>query len=41
MRAIILEKLYEWSLIPYQSLKKNAGWNIGIEDLLQYPKNTL
>jgi len=41
MRAIILEKLYEWSLIPYQSFKKNAAWDIGIEDLLQYSKNTL
>ena len=41
MRAIILEKLYEWSLIPYQSFKKNAAWDLDIEDLLQYPKETL
>lgn len=41
MRALLLEKLYEWSLIPYQSFKKNAAWNVGIEDLLQYPKPTL
>ncbi len=41
MRAIILEKLYEWSLIPYQSFKKNQAWDMGIEDLLQYSKNTL
>ena len=41
MRAIILEKLYEWSLIPYQSFKKNDAWNLGIEDLLQYSKKTL
>lgn len=41
MRALILEKLYEWSVIPYQSLKKNEAWNIGIEDLLQYSKDSL
>ncbi len=41
MRALILEKLYEWSLIPYQSFKKNNAWNVGIEDLLQYPKQSL
>ncbi|MFS4493736.1 hypothetical protein [Maribacter sp. 2308TA10-17] len=41
MRAIILEKLYEWSLIPYQSFKKNEAWDLGIEDLLQYSKGTL
>ncbi|TMM57996.1 hypothetical protein FEE95_00790 [Maribacter algarum] len=41
MRALILEKLYEWSLIPYQSFKKNKAWDLGIEDLLQYPKGTL
>lgn len=41
MRAVVLEKLYQWSLFPYQSLKKNKAWDLGIEDLLQYPKNTL
>ncbi len=41
MRALILEKLYEWSVIPYQSFKKNDSWNLGIEDLLQYPKDSL
>lgn len=41
MRAIVLEKLYEWSVIPYQSLKKNKAWDLGIEDLLQYPDTTL
>jgi len=41
MRALILEKLYEWSLIPYQSFKKNEAWDVGIEDLLHYPKETL
>jgi len=41
MRDLILEKLYEWSLVPYQAFKKNKAWNVGIEDLLHYPKNTL
>jgi ubiquinone biosynthesis protein Coq4 len=41
MRAIILEKLYEWSVIPYQAFKKNAAWDLGIEDLLQYTKDSL
>lgn len=41
MRAIILEKLYEWSLIPYQSLKKNEAWDVTITDLQQFPKDSL
>lgn len=41
MRAIFLEKLYEWSLMPYQALKKNEPWALEIEDLLQYPNPTL
>lgn len=41
MRALVLEKLYEWTLIPYQFFKKNEAWHLGIEDLLQYSKNTL
>lgn len=41
MRAIVLEKLYEWSLIPYQSLKKNTAWDLEIDDLLRFPKHTL
>jgi len=41
MRAIILEKLYEWSLIPYQSLKKSDAWNVTIADLQQYPADSL
>jgi len=41
MRAIVLKILYEWSLIPYQSFKKNTAWNVGIEDLLQFSKETL
>ena len=41
MRAYILEKLYEWSLVPYQLLKKKEAWNIRIDDLLHFPKQTL
>ncbi|TVZ10587.1 hypothetical protein JM80_3139 [Cellulophaga sp. RHA_52] len=42
MRAIVLEKLYNWSKIPYQKfLKKNNAWNIQIATLLDYPKGTL
>lgn len=41
MRAIFLEKLYEWSLIPYQAFKRNKPWALEIEDLLQYPQASL
>ncbi len=42
MRALILEKLYEWSKIPYQKfLKKNDAWNIEISELFSYPKDSL
>lgn len=42
MRALLLEKLYDWSKIPYQKfLKKNNAWNIKISTLLSYPKDTL
>jgi ubiquinone biosynthesis protein Coq4 len=41
MRALILEKLYKWSLIPYQSIKKNAAWDLGIKDLLHFSRETL
>jgi len=41
MRAVVLEKLYEWSVVPYQSLKKNDAWDLGIKDLQRFPKGTL
>jgi len=41
MRAIILEKLYEWSLVPYQSLKRNDAWDVSIADLQQFPEDSL
>tara|TARA_R110002051_G_scaffold255120_1_gene314155 strand:- start:3803 stop:4255 length:453 start_codon:yes stop_codon:yes gene_type:complete len=41
MRAIILEKLYDWSVSPYQFFKKNTAWKLNPQDLLGYPTNTL
>lgn len=42
MRALLLEKLYDWSKIPYQKfLKKNDAWNIEVSKLLRYPKDSL
>lgn len=42
MRAFILEKLYEWSKIPYQKfLKNNDAWDISIDSLFLYPQGTL
>ena len=41
MRKLVLEKLYEWSLMPYQSFKKNEAWNLTIDDLCNYPKESL
>jgi len=41
MRGIILEKLYEWSVSPYQDLKKNKAWDIAMTDLKQFPKGSL
>ncbi|MEO1011132.1 MAG: Coq4 family protein [Bacteroidota bacterium] len=41
MRAIILKNLYQWSLIPYQSLKRRVAWGIDTHTLLGYPTGTL
>jgi len=41
MRALVLKKLYEWSLVPCQVLKRNTAWNIGIGELLDYQKDSL
>lgn len=42
MRAKILEKLYDWSKIPYQRFfKQNDAWNISIKKLLNYPDGSL
>lgn len=41
MRAVILEKLYDWSVAPYQYFKKNEAWQYNAEQLKGYPKNSL
>ena len=42
MRAIILEKLYEWSKVPYQKfMKKNEPWAVDLPDLMHYQPTSL
>ncbi len=42
MRALIMEKMYDWSKRPYQKFfKKNTPWNRTTEELLKYPQETL
>ncbi len=41
MRAVTLEKLYDWSVKPYQYFKKNEAWQYNAEDLQNYPINSL
>ncbi|WP_025742683.1 Coq4 family protein [Aquimarina pacifica] len=42
MRAILVERLYEWTKKPYQKwFKKDLPWNISIKELIQYPKESL
>ncbi|WP_299679215.1 Coq4 family protein [uncultured Dokdonia sp.] len=42
LRYILLERLYEWSKIPYRFLfKKEAPWDISVKDLLKYPLESL
>lgn len=41
MRAAILEKLYDWSVAPYQYFKKNKVWQFNANDLKRYPSNSL
>ncbi|WP_333879400.1 hypothetical protein, partial [Flavobacterium sp.] len=42
MRALILEKMYEWSKKPYQKFfKKNEAWDISIPQLIRYPEDSL
>lgn len=42
MRALLIEKLYEWSKKPYQKfLKKNDAWNITVSELINYNEETL
>ncbi|WP_282179255.1 hypothetical protein [Maribacter stanieri] len=41
MREAILEKLYDWSVTPYQYFKKNEAWQYNAEELKEYPSNSL
>ena len=42
MRSLILERLYEWSLVPYRKyFKTNTPWNITAQTLLTYPESSL
>jgi ubiquinone biosynthesis protein Coq4 len=42
MRALIMEKMYDWSKRPYQKFfKKNTPWNCSTAELLNYPQETL
>jgi hypothetical protein len=42
MRALIIEKMYEWSKKPYQKyFKKNEPWNVTPKQLILYPKESL
>lgn len=42
MKDLLIEKLYEWSRIPYQKyMKKNAPWEINKTELLAFPKDSL
>ena len=42
MKDYIVEKMYEISRRPYQKyFKKSVPWEIGKQELLQYPKNSL
>ncbi|RMB56262.1 hypothetical protein EAX61_14985 [Dokdonia sinensis] len=42
IRYLILERLYEWSKLPYRFLfKSEAPWGISAKQLLTYPENSL
>ena len=42
MKDFIIEKLYEWSRVPYQKyMKKNKPWDISKEELLAFPTGSL
>lgn len=42
LRYILLEKLYEWSKLPYRFLfKKEDAWGIPVKELLRYPIESL
>jgi len=42
LRHILLERLYEWSKLPYRLLfKRETAWGISVKDLLKYPIESL
>lgn len=42
MRALLIEKLYEWTKKPYQKyFKKNKPWNLTPKELILYPQESL
>lgn len=42
LRYILLEKLYEWSKLPYRWLcKSEAPWDISVKELLCYSQESL
>ena len=42
MKALLIEKMYEWSKKPYQRFyKRNEAWNITPTDLIHLPQETL
>ncbi|MBV1925224.1 MAG: ubiquinone biosynthesis protein COQ4 [Dokdonia sp.] len=42
LRYLLLEKLYEWSKIPYRWLFKNeAPWDLSLKELLSFPSDSL
>jgi len=42
LRYILLERLYEWSKLPYRLLfKRETAWGISVKDLLKYPIESL
>ena len=42
MRALIIEKCYEWSKKPYQKyFKKSKPWDLAVQDLLSHEESTL
>lgn len=42
LRYLLLERLYEWSKLPYRLLfKKEAAWGISVKELLALDQHTL
>jgi hypothetical protein len=42
MRDLLIEKMYEWSKIPYQKfIKKGTPWNLSTKQLIEYEQDSL